>query len=102
MSIVMIISMEIKILGQFLTIFWRIFYDKRLSIMLINLEDTYEQLKHLKLITPLTKRSVLLLFIGVNFHFALHLIRPFDIILNAPKLNVMDRVIKIILIFHNC
>jgi len=92
MSIVMIISMELGIIGQLLTVVWRIYYDKQFSVILIKLEDTYEQLKSMKLIRPLTNGTIYLHFVGFIIYFALHMVRPLDNILHVKNLSFLNRV----------
>lgn len=96
MSIVMIMSMETKIFGQFVTILWRIFYDGRFSMILTNLEIINEQLIHLNAIRPLKKIKIFLLAFGVFIHFSAHMIRPIDIIINVKSFGYIDRVMIII------
>lgn len=92
MSIVMIVSMEMKICGQLITILWRIFHDHQMSMILTNLEIIYEQLMHLNVVKPMSKKKILILMFGVLIHFSAHLIRPIDIILNVKQFGPVDRV----------
>lgn len=92
MSIVMIMSMELKYFGQLISLMWRIFYENHLSKLLTKLEDIHEQLRTLHIFKPMKNNSVWLFGTGVFLHFAIHMIRPIDVIISVNNLSSMNWV----------
>lgn len=90
MSIVMVISMEMKVSGQLLTVVWRAIHDGELASALDKLDNAYRRIDAAG--ASLHPAAVLLVVAGVCGHFVVHMIRSLDIAFNVPNLRFVERV----------
>lgn len=89
----MVISMEMKVFGQLLTMVWRAFHDGQLGVALVKLDNTHSRLERLGAAGASPHpATVWLVVAGVCGHFIVHMIRSLDIAFNVPNLRFEERV----------
>lgn len=73
-SIVMIVSVELKLLGPLFSIIWRIFTDNRLLFIMTNFISTHEVLRHLNSEVSVNAVAFRIFIFGLFVHFMIHVL----------------------------
>jgi len=98
-SFVMICFYETAYIGRILSNMWRIFFDNKLSVVLIKLEGIHDKLIRLNVVRPMKVKMHWLLCFGILVHFIAYNMRtvywiivqlrfPNMIILSAVTINI--------------
>ncbi|XP_026807045.1 uncharacterized protein LOC113549785 [Rhopalosiphum maidis] len=102
-SLVIITCYEFMFIGTFIAIVWRIFYDKKLSIILTKIEKIHEKLIRLNVARPMKTIMNWFFIIGIT----LHVIANITIILlwikiDNTNLSVTDMLSWMCLVVSGC
>jgi len=94
-SLIIISCFELTIIGKFISIIWRVFFDNQLSTILSKLETIYEKLIRLSLVGPMKIKMNWFFIIGITVNILANVIIPiFWMTITKPvNAKVIDMVI---------
>ncbi|XP_060847103.1 uncharacterized protein LOC132926717 [Rhopalosiphum padi] len=93
-SLIIICCYELMIVGKFVSIIWRIFFDNQLSIILSKLEKIHEKLIRLNMVEMIEIKMNWFFIIGIIVHILSSIITPllwlYISIKNAEMINMVN------------
>jgi len=91
-SLIIIICFELTMIGKFISILWRVFFDNQLSMILYRLEKIREKMIRLNLVVPMKMNWFFI--IGLIVHVIANIITPLLWVkIFVGKMEIKDMVI---------
>lgn len=73
-SIVLIVCMDVRFVAPMISVLWRFHVDKHLSRTLSKLENIYDALLNMNIVTSVNKQTLRIIIFGLSFDYFMYLV----------------------------